>query len=199
MEQQTSIDGGFLDGHLLLAMPGMSDPRFTRAVILLCAHSPDGAMGIRINQLAPALTFADVLTSLEIAPDGGANAMDPSGDIKVHRGGPVETGRGFVLHSADFNTEKSTLLIDDEICLTATLDILQAIAAGHGPRKALLALGYAGWGPGQLEDEVRGNGWLHCPAPAALIFDAELDYKYDIALAEIGIDPAMLSASAGRA
>ena len=199
MEQRTGIDGGFLDGHLLLAMPGMSDPRFARAVILLCAHSPDGAMGIRINQLAPALTFAEVLASLEILPDSAANARNLPTDVKVHRGGPVETGRGFVVHSADFTTDKSTLLIDDEICLTATLDVLQAIAAGRGPNKALLALGYAGWGPGQLEDEVRGNGWLHCPAPAALIFDAELDDKYDVALAEIGIDPAMLSASAGRA
>lgn len=198
MERRTDIDDGFLDGHLLLAMPGMSDPRFERAVILLCAHSPDGAMGIRINQVAPALTFAEVLASLKILP-GGADALDLPTDIRVHRGGPVETGRGFVLHSADFIAEKSTMLIDEETCLTATLDILQAIAAGRGPRRALLALGYAGWGPGQLEDEVRDNGWLHCPAHADLIFDAELDDKYDVAMAEIGIDPAMLSASAGRA
>ena len=199
MERWTGIDGGFLDGHLLLAMPGMSDPRFARAVIYLCAHSPDGAMGIRINQVAPALTFAEVLASLQLWPPGRTESPDPSADIKVHRGGPVETSRGFVLHSADYVGEESTLLIDDEICLTATLDILRAIAAGQGPSKALLALGYAGWGPGQLEEEVRANGWLHCPAGADLIFDTELDDKYDVAVAGIGIDLAMLSASSGRA
>ncbi len=199
MERWTEVSDGYLDGQLLVAMPGMDDPRFARAVIYLCAHSPDGAMGIRINQAAPQLSFSKVLSSLDIVPDEEIQLPPPADEVKVHRGGPVETGRGFVLHSSDYMIEKSTLVIDDDMCLTATLDILRAIAAGRGPNKALLALGYAGWGPGQLEEEVLANGWLHCPARADLIFDPDLDDKYGLALAELGVDPAMLSSSAGRA
>lgn len=199
MERWTDVSDGYLDGQLLVAMPGMDDPRFARAVIYLCAHSPDGAMGIRINQVAPQLSFAKVLSSLDILPEGEIHLPAAADEVTVHRGGPVETGRGFVLHSSDYMIEKSTLVIDDDMCLTATLDILRAIAAGHGPTKALLALGYAGWGPGQLEEEVLANGWLHCPARADLIFDPDRDDKYSLALGELGIDPAMLSASAGRA
>lgn len=199
MMRWSSEGDGYLDGHLLIAMPSMTDPRFERAVIYLCAHSPEGAMGIRINEAVPRLTFPDVLSRVQIDSDDQINIPAEPGTITVHRGGPVETGRGFVLHSADFVIDESTLLIDDDMCLTATLDILRAIAAGNGPAKALLALGYAGWGPGQLDEELRANGWLHCPARPDLVFDPDLDMKYGQAMAEIGIDPAMLSSTAGRA
>ncbi len=199
MKRWTDVEDGYLDGHLLIAMPGMGDPRFDRAVIYLCAHSPEGAMGIRINQAAPRLTFAEVLSRLQILPDRDIELPASASEIPVHQGGPVETGRGFVLHSADYAIDNSTLWIDDDLCLTATLDILKAIAAGGGPKKALLALGYAGWGPGQLDEELRANGWLHCPGRPELIFDRGLDEKYANALAEIGVDPAMLSTAAGRA
>lgn len=199
MNRWSNAGDGYLDGHLLIAMPGMTDPRFERAVIYLCAHSPEGAMGIRINEAAPRLTFPDVLSRLHIEPEHGIALKPSSESIPVHRGGPVESGRGFVLHSADFMIEDSTLLIDDDMCLTATLDILRAIAAGKGPERSLLALGYAGWGPGQLDEELRANGWLHCPANNDLIFEPDLELKYQHALAEIGIDPAMLSSAAGRA
>ncbi len=191
-------DGGYLDGQLLIAMPGMGDPRFDRAVIYLCAHSPEGAMGIRINEAVPQLTFPEVLSRLNIAPESEISLPDAT-SIIVHRGGPVETGRGFVLHSADYVIDNSTMLIDGEMCLTATLDILRAIASGDGPARSLLALGYAGWGPGQLDEELAANGWLHCPARPDLIFDPNLESKYETALAELGINPAMLSSGAGHA
>ena len=199
MERWSSIDDGYLDGQLLVAMPGVGDSRFERAVIYLCAHSPDGAMGIRINQAAPQLTFPDVLSRLNIMPEGDIRLPKEASALPVHRGGPVETSRGFVLHSADYVIDDSTLLIDDDICLTATLEILKAIAAGNGPSQALLALGYAGWGPGQLEHELQANGWLNCPARPEILFTPDLDRKYDIALADIGIDPAMLSSVGGNA
>ena len=199
MERWSGIDDGYLDGQLLVAMPGVGDPRFERAVIYLCAHSPDGAMGIRINQAAPQLTFPDVLSRLNIMPEGDIRLPKEASVLPVHRGGPVETSRGFVLHSADYVIDDSTLLIDDGICLTATLEILKAIAAGNGPSQALLALGYAGWGPGQLEHELQANGWLNCPARPEILFTPNLDRKYDIALADIGIDPAMLSSVGGSA
>jgi putative transcriptional regulator len=199
MERRTDLGDGYLDGQLIIAMPGMNDPRFERAVIYVCAHSPEGAMGIRINQAAPRLTFPEVLSRLQIMPEGDIRLPAEVSRLMVHRGGPVETGRGFVLHSADYVIDNSTLLIDDEVCLTATLEILKAIAAGRGPKKALLALGYAGWGPGQLESELQANGWLNCHARPDLVFDSEIDDKYDVALAEIGIDPAMLSSIGGRA
>ncbi|MCW5716100.1 MAG: YqgE/AlgH family protein [Bauldia sp.] len=189
----------FLDGQLLVAMPGMTDPRFERAVICLCAHSDEGAMGIRINQAVPQVTFGDILEKLDIVGEDHAGLPEGTEAILVHNGGPVESGRGFVLHSADYVSEKSTLLIDEDLCLTATMEILRAIVAGEGPRRALLALGYAGWGPGQLENEIQQNGWLLCPAPADLVFDRSLAGKYERALAQIGVDPTMLSADAGHA
>lgn len=192
--------GTFLDGQLLVAMPGMRDERFARAVIYLCAHSSEGAMGIIVNQPAHHITFSDLLVQLDVIPQEERIRLPSSaGEVKVVRGGPVETGRGFVLHSADFVIEDSTLPIDDGICLTATLDILKAIAGGGGPANALLALGYAGWAPGQLENEIQQNGWLNCPADPALVFDAEAAAKYDLALRKIGIDPGMLSTEAGHA
>jgi putative transcriptional regulator len=191
---------GYLDGQFLIAMPGMQDTRFARSVVYLCAHSSDGAMGIMINQPAPQITFRDLLIQLNIIPEGTEIRLPgTAGRMQVHRGGPVETGRGFVLHSADYFIENSTLPIDEHICLTATLEILKAIAVGTGPQNAMLAIGYAGWAPGQLETEIQSNGWLHCPATPELIFDTDLDGKYVRALGMIGIDPSRLSGEAGHA
>ncbi|MGA0533493.1 YqgE/AlgH family protein [Hansschlegelia sp. KR7-227] len=191
---------GYLDGQVLVAMPSMSDDRFSRTVIYVCAHSAEGAMGIVVNKPAPHISFPDLLVQLDVIPAGDEIRLpDAAGAIQVLRGGPVESGRGFVLHSADFMIEDSTLPIDDGICLTATLDILKAIAKGAGPERALLALGYAGWAPGQLESEIQANGWLNCPADGALVFGEEVDTKYERALAKIGIDLGKLSGEAGHA
>ena len=191
---------GYLDGRLLIAMPVMGDPRFERSVIYLCAHSAEGAMGIIVNQLAANVNFPDLLVKLGVIPETGAIELPPRvGVVKVMRGGPVETERGFVLHSADFFIENSTLPIDDGICLTATLDILKAIARGKGPASAVLALGYAGWAPGQLENEIHQNGWLHCTADRELIFGTDTEGKYTLALKKIGIEVGMLSSEAGHA
>ena len=199
--QQSAPPGrGYLDGQMLIAMPAMSDERFTRAVIYVCAHSTEGAMGIIVNQPAQNIKFPDLLVQLEVIP--AAERIQLPGraeDVKVLKGGPVETGRGFVLHSADFFIENSTLPIDEGICLTATLDILKAIARGNGPASAILALGYAGWAPGQLEQEIQQNGWLHCAADLELIFGQDTDKKYEKALRKIGIDLGMLSSESGHA
>ena len=190
----------FLDGQLLVAMPGMSDDRFARSVIYVCAHSQDGAMGIVVNQPAKKVNFSELLVQLDvIAADEAIRLPSRAGLVPVVKGGPVETGRGFVLHSADYYVDNSTLEIDDGISLTATVDILRAIARGKGPDRAMLALGYAGWSPGQLETEIQGNGWLNCPADHNLVFDTMLNTKYDRALRTLGIDPAMLSIEAGHA
>ena len=190
----------YLDGQMLIAMPAMEDPRFSRAVIYLCAHSSDGAMGIIINQHAPNINFAELLDQLNITSDNNAIQIPPSlHTMAVHVGGPVETGRGFVLHSTDYYAEDSTLPIDERVSLTATVDILRAIATGDGPDKALLALGYAGWEPGQLENEFQFNGWLHCPADPDILFDRNVENKYGRALEKIGIDPARLVNAAGHA
>jgi putative transcriptional regulator len=191
---------GFLDGQLLIAMPLMSDRRFARSVVYLCAHSEDGAMGLIINQRAPHISFPDLLERLGIVPsdtgDGPSNEML---SMSIHVGGPVETGRGFVLHSSDYFANDSTLPIEDGVCLTATIDILKAIAAGEGPDKAILALGYAGWSPGQLESEIQANGWLNCPADLGLIFNPDVESKYTRAFAKIGIDPSHLVSDSGHA
>src|ERR671924_2324834 len=169
---------GYLDGQMLIAMPSMGDDRFSRSVIYVCAHSSDGAMGIIVNQPAANISFADLLVKLDVIPATERILLPSSaGGVKVLKGGPVETERGFVLHSSDFFIENSTLPIDDGICLTATLDILKAIARGNGPANALLALGYAGWAPGQLESEIQENGWLHCSADPDLIFGPDIDGK----------------------
>ena len=191
---------GYLDGQFLIAMPGLQDGPFARTVVYICAHSPEGAMGITINQLARQITFRDLLVQLDIIPEGPEIRLPgPIGRMQVHRGGPVETGRGFVLHSSDYFIENSTLPIDSQVSLTATLEILKAIAAGNGPQSAMLALGYAGWSPGQLDSEIQANGWLHCPALPELIFDTNLDSKYVRALSLMGVDPAHLSGEAGHA
>ncbi|HEX5509246.1 MAG TPA: YqgE/AlgH family protein [Pseudolabrys sp.] len=191
---------GFLDGQMLVAMPVMGDDRFARAVIYVCAHSSEGAMGIIVNQPAGNIRFSELLVQLDVIPDGERIEMPARADtVKVLKGGPVETGRGFVLHSADFFIENSTLPIGGGICLTATLDILKAIARGKGPASAILALGYAGWAPGQLENEIQHNGWLHCAADPDLIFGADIEGKYAKAMRKIGIDVGMLSSDAGHA
>lgn len=195
----SSAESRYLDGQLLLAMPGMADERFARAVILLCAHSEEGAMGIVVNRPASDLSMPDLLVQLEIIPENDVIRLPRRvGRMQVLMGGPVETSRGFVLHSPDFFIDQSTLPIDEGICLTATVDILRAIAKGEGPSKAVLALGYAGWAAGQLESEIQANGWLHCPADLDLLFNAAADTRYDRALAKIGVDPAMLSSEAGH-
>jgi len=185
---------------MLIAMPAMLDDRFARSLIYICAHSSEGAMGIVVNHPAPNINFSDLLVKLDIIPAADSIRLPTSAEVvKVMRGGPVETERGFVLHSADFFIDNSTLPIDEGICLTATLDILKAIARGAGPVSAILALGYAGWAPGQLESEIQGNGWLHCPSDSELIFGPDTGGKYEKALKKIGIDLGMLSSEAGHA
>jgi putative transcriptional regulator len=193
-------NGEFLDGQLLVAMPGMPDSRFARSVIYLCAHSDEGAMGIIVNQAARKVNFSELLVQLDvIAPDEAIRLPAQAGSVQVLKGGPVDTGRGFVLHSNDYFIDNSTLPIDDGVSLTATIDILRAIANGQGPDRALLALGYAGWSAGQLETELQHNGWLTCPADPAIIFDTALGSKYERALSKLGIDLGHLSSDAGHA
>ena len=192
--------GGFLDGQMLVAMPGMADERFARSVIYLCAHSEEGAMGIVINRAAPKVKFPELLVQLEIIDKDEATRLPShAGGIQVLKGGPVETGRGFVLHSNDFFIDNSTLPIDGCVSLTATIDILRAIADGSGPAHAVLALGYAGWQAGQLEAEMQRNGWLNVPGESSLIFDVALNSKYERAVGNLGIDLSRLSSVAGRA
>jgi putative transcriptional regulator len=181
-----------LSGKLLIAMPGMGDPRFERSVILICAHSDTEAMGLIVNKPAAGLSFRDLLAQLQIAPGDGA-------DLRVHLGGPVEHGRGFVLHSEDYTSNGSTMQVPGGFALTATLDVLEDVARGFGPARAILALGYAGWGPGQLEGEIAQNGWLTCDATAELVFGPDDGGKWEAALRSMGIDPLTLSAMAGRA
>lgn len=190
----------YLDGQMLVAMPNIGDPRFERSVIYLCAHSEEGAMGIVVNKAADNISFPDLLERLEIIPPNQRiDLPEETREMPVQFGGPVETGRGFVLHTVDYFSADCTLPIDESVGLTATLDVLRAIVAGEGPRQALLALGYSGWGPGQLEQEIHSNGWLHCDADETLIFDSDFGGKYERALGKIGIDPAMLSSDAGHA
>ena len=197
---KSSTARGFLDGQMLIASPAMQDERFARSLIYMCAHSSEGAMGIVVNRPAANIRFPDLLVKLNVVPAADLIQLPPrAGDVTVLKGGPVETERGFVLHSADFFIENSTLPIDEGICLTATLDILKAIARGAGPASALFALGYAGWAPGQLESELHNNGWLHCSADRDLIFGTDVDAKYNRALEKIGIRPGMLSSDIGHA
>src|SRR5947208_6398916 len=191
---------GYLDGQMLIAMPAMGDERFARSLIYVCAHSSEGAMGIVVNQPAANIKFPDLLVQLDVIPAAELIMLPPgAGAMKVLKGGPVETGRGFVLHSADFFIDNSTLPIDEGICLTATIDILKAIARGRGPHSAVLALGYAHWAPGQLETEIQDNGWLHCAADTDLVFGSDYDDKYERALRNIGIDLDMTYTDVGNA
>ena len=189
---------GFLDGQFLIAMPGMADANFARTVVYICAHSDDGAMGFVINR-PQQLSFSDVLLHLDLVEEDEVIRLPGSTlDFPIRSGGPVESGRGFVLHSDDYLSE-SSIPVSDDICLTATLDIVRAISRGRGPQRGLMMLGYAGWGAGQIENEIGANGWLSCPAQEELIFDTNLDSKYERALALMGITPAMLSTEAGHA
>ncbi len=189
---------GFLDGQFLIAMPGVQDGSFARSVVYICAHSPAGAMGFIVNRLQE-LSFPDVLEHLKLVEEPHtAFLSEQARHFPVLYGGPVETGRGFVLHSDDYSCE-SSIPVSDEISLTATLDILKAIAQGQGPRRATLLLGYAGWGPGQLEAEISNNGWLNCAPQDDIIFDPCVDTKYERALAIMGVSPEMLSTEAGHA
>jgi putative transcriptional regulator len=183
---------GYLTGQLLIAMPNMRDPRFARTVIFVCAHNADGAMGLVVNRLVGSVTFPDLLEQLEI------EVGKISQEIRVHFGGPVESGRGFVLHSGDYSHD-STLKVAGEMALTATVDILNDIANDRGPRCSLLALGYAGWGPGQLDSEIQANGWLHVAPDESLVFDDDLDSKWERAIAKLGVDVSLLSGEAGHA
>ena len=184
--------GGWLTGQLLVAMPTMQDPRFARSVICLCAHSDDGAMGLVLNKPLDGLSFEDLLKQLDLDP------VPPQRRIRLMAGGPVENGRGFVLHTADWETEGS-LKVQPDVMLTASVDILKAIAGGGGPREGFLALGYAGWGPGQLEDEIAENAWLSVPADERLLFAASPEKLWREALAKLHVDPALLSGVAGHA
>ncbi len=189
-----------LEGQFLIAMPGMSDSRFQNSVVYLCSHSDQGAMGLIVNQVARHLSLEELLVQLEILSDDNPIILPQSvKNMNVHKGGPVEVERGFVLHSDDFLIDQSTLVINGGVCLTATLEILRALAEGNGPSNAILALGYSGWGPGQLESEIQSNGWLTTPAEPGLLFDADFDSKWQRALASMGIDPAMLYTDAGHA
>jgi putative transcriptional regulator len=192
IDQPFEDHSAYLSGQLLVAMPGMQDPRFEKTVIYMCAHNADGAMGLVVNRGLDMLTFPDMLEQLDIDVTG---AGPP---VNIHFGGPVETGRGFVLHSSDY-LQDATLIVDNELALTATLDILKAIALGGGPLQSLLALGYAGWGPGQLDGEIKSNGWLSVAADKDLVFGGDLNGKWDRAMGKIGIDPRMLSENVGHA
>ncbi len=187
-----SLNDSYLVGQLLVAMPSMQDTRFVKTVIYMCAHNAEGAMGLVVNRSLDALSFPDLLEQLDI------DTSETMTDVDVHFGGPVETGRGFVLHSPDY-LQEGTMVVADGVALTATVEILRAIAAGKGPQRHLLALGYAGWGPGQLDSEIKANGWLNVGADDGLVFDTNLDTKWNRAMAKLGIDPSMLSELAGHA
>jgi putative transcriptional regulator len=184
--------GEFLTGQLLIAMPAMADPRFAQSVIYLCAHTPEGAMGLVLNRPLKRPSFEDLLRQLDVAP------LPPARRIRLCAGGPVDNARGFVLHTTDWTGEGS-LRVDDELALTASLDVLKAIAEGGGPREGILALGYAGWGPGQLDAEIQQNAWLSVSADETIVFDGDHDTKWRRAFAKLKIDPLLLSGAAGHA
>jgi putative transcriptional regulator len=184
----------FLEGKLLIALPGMGDERFEKSVIFMCAHSLDtGAMGLCINRPIDGLNFRELASRLELM------TTPATPDFPILLGGPMDTGRGFVLHSPDYESDESTLPITETISLTATLDILRALAVGEGPRQALFALGYAGWREGQIEDEIRANAWIHCDADDTLLFGTPYGEIWSAALAKLGIDMSGLSSLNGRA
>jgi len=195
-KKPTPSDGkplaGFLTGQLLIAMPAMADPRFAQSVIYLCAHTPEGAMGLVLNRPLQRPSFDDLLRQLDVAP------VPPARRIRLCQGGPMDNGRGFVLHTADWTGEGS-LRVNEGLALTASLDVLKAIAEGGGPREGILALGYAGWGPGQLDAEIQQNAWLSVPADETLVFDGEHDTKWRRAFGKLHIDPLLLSDAAGHA
>ncbi len=181
-----------LTGQILVAMPSLTDPNFAQSVILVCAHSAEGAMGIILNRALERPSFEGLLQQLDISP------VPPQREIRLCAGGPVENVRGFVLHTSDWMVE-NTLRVDEGLGLTTSLDVLKAVAEGQGPRECLLALGYAGWGPGQLDAEFGNNSWLSVPADEALVFDADNDTRWRRAMQKLHVDPALLSPTAGHA
>lgn len=185
---------GFLNGKLLIAMPTMADPRFEKSLVLICHHTPETAMGLVINRALGGMRFEKLLQQLHVeTPPGLAR------DLTVHSGGPVETSRGFVLHSADYSLDEATLPVTPGIALTATMDVLKALGSGGGPARAFFALGYAGWGPGQLEAELLENAWLIGEPDEEIVFGRALESKWALALARLGVDPAMVSDESGHA
>jgi len=192
MAQARAPSDPWLTGQLLIAMPAIADPRFAHSVIYVCAHTPQGAMGLVLNRPIQRPSFDDLLRQLEVAP------APPARRIRIYAGGPVDNGRGFVLHTADWTGEGS-LRVSAEVALTASLDVLKAIAEGGGPREGIMALGYAGWGPGQLDAEMQQNAWLSVPADETIVFDGDHDTKWRRALAKLHIDPLLLSDTAGHA
>lgn len=190
----SNIDPDTLDltGKLLVAMPGMPDSRFTKSVVYICSHSDEGAMGLIINQLVPSIQFPDLLKQLKIEQSSSDE------HIRVYQGGPVDGERGFVLHSSEYMIN-STVVVDDDFSLTATVDVLRDLAQGVGPAKSILALGYSGWGPGQLDQEMRDNGWLSVDSNPDIVFDFNIENKWNRALSQLGIDPNLLSVEAGTA
>ena len=193
-----SGERGCLDGQFLLAMPGLDDSNFSRTVIYICAHTTDGAIGFILNR-SKSMSFGELMVQLDVVKEDELDSLPQSArNMDVQCGGPVDAGRGFVLHSDDYQCE-STLPVSDDLCLTATVDILRDIARGTGPKLATMMLGYSGWDAGQLENEVSANGWLTCPAIDGIIFDDDYDTKYERAFAAMGIDPAMLSSECGQA
>lgn len=190
----------YLDGKFLIAMPALDEGDFARSVIYMCAHSAEGAMGLVINKPLDHLSFPDLLVQLEIIPEEKRIRLPSEArTMRVHQGGPVDTGRGFVLHTSDFHLDASTLPISEDLSLTATVEILKAIAEGRGPEHSLLTLGYAGWAPGQLESEIQANGWLTTDSDPDIIFSAADGDRYRRALATLGVDLAALSPTSGRA
>lgn len=190
--EKSDESSGYLTGQLLVAMPQMQDSRFERSVIYVCVHNADGAMGLVLNRQADELTFADLLRQLEIVFEG------ETASVPIHMGGPVEMGRGFVLHTSEYQ-QGGTIKVNDDISLTATVEILKDIAEGHGPRRAILALGYAGWGAGQLDTEFQKNSWLNVTADESLLFGGDLGEKWNRSIAKLGIDVSLLSGDAGHA
>jgi len=171
-----------------------------RSVVYVCAHSEDGAMGIILNHPAEGVNFVDLLLQLKVIDSTDQpHVADSAGAMRVLSGGPVDSGRGFVLHSPDYRAAEATMSIDADISMTATLDVLRSIAQGEGPREAVLALGYAGWSPGQLEKEILANSWMICPSDPLLVFDEDYESKYERALGAIGVDLRFLSDEAGHA
>lgn len=192
MESTDADESGYLTGQFLIAMPTMPDPRFERSVIYMFSHTAQGAMGIVVNKPLPHISFK------ELAGQLGIEAVRRKSPLPVHFGGPVETGRGFVLHSPDYMRE-ATVKFDDTVALTATIDVLKAIAEGEGPSRCILALGYAGWSAGQLDTEIQQNSWLNCPADTEILFQADVTKKWVKAIAKLGIDPSFLAGEAGHA
>jgi putative transcriptional regulator len=192
--------GPYLEGKCLVAMPALQDNFFARSVVYICAHSEDGAMGLILNHPAEGVSFVDLLLQLKVIEAGDKSSLEGgAGDKRVLTGGPVDSSRGFVLHSRDYHATDATMTIDDTVAMTATLDVLRAIAHGEGPKEAVLALGYSSWSPGQLEQEILANSWMICPADEPLLFDRAYDTKYQRALGAIGVDLRFLSDEAGHA